>query len=386
VPGFAQFEERVRRHLREIDAAGLRRTLQPPSGIDLSSNDYLGLASHPLLKQRMADAVLEQGCGSTASRLLRGDRASLTAVERRFAAFKNAEASLYFGSGYTANIGMLSTFIERHDVVLTDAQNHASIVDGIRLSRAKRVKFNHCDIDDAARKLRALPGRPDGSQTFLITESLFSMDGDFAPLADYAQLCRETGTILIVDEAHAVGVYGTRGSGMIEQTNTGKEVFLSVDTAGKAMGVSGAFVSGPAWAIDYLVQRARSFMFSTAPPPALAAALDASLDVLGNEPERRQRVQELSGFLRGALEEQGLDIGASRSQIIPVILGDNQKAKSVATDLQHEGFDVRAIRPPAVPPGTARLRLSINALLDESTLQRFVSTLRKVTTCSVVSS
>src|SRR6185503_11196091 len=144
----------------ELEIAGLRRKLQPPSGIDLSSNDYLGLAAHPLLKQKMAEAVLEAGCGSTGSRLLRGERDAFAAVERRFAAFKKTEASLYFGSGYTANIGVLGTFIERHDVVLSDAQNHASIVDGIRLSRAKRVKFGHCDVDDLARKLRAVSNGP----------------------------------------------------------------------------------------------------------------------------------------------------------------------------------------------------------------------------------
>ena len=381
--GFAQFEERVRRHIRELEAAGLRRTLQPPSGIDLCSNDYLGLAAHPLVKQKMAEAVLAEGCGSTASRLLRGERAGLASVERRFAAFKNMEASLYFGSGYTANIGVLATFIERHDVVLTDAQNHASIVDGIRLARAKRMKFPHCDVDDAARQLRALPS---GVQKFLVTESVFSMDGDFAPLSDYAQLCRETETILIVDEAHAVGVYGARGSGRIEQTNTGSGVFLSVDTAGKAMGVSGAFVSAPAWAVDYLIQRARPFMFSTAPPPALSAALDASLTLIETEPERRHRVRELAASLHAKLSEQGFDIGRSQSQIVPVMFGENDRAKDVASELQREGFDVRAIRPPAVPPGTARLRISINAMLDESTLQGFTSALQKVTSCFVASS
>lgn len=386
MPSFAQFEERIRRHIRELEIAGLRRRLQPPSGIDLSSNDYLGLASHPQLKQRMADAVLQSGCGSTGSRLLRGERPEFAAIERRFAAFKKTEASLYFGSGYTANIGVLATFIERHDVVLTDSRNHASIVDGIRLSRAKRVKFRHCDIDDLAGKLRALPVGPSGAQRFLVTESLFSMDGDFAPLADYAQLCRESGTVLIVDEAHAVGIYGKAGSGWIEHTHTGSEVFVSVDTAGKALGVSGAFVSGPSWAVDYLIQRARPFMFSTAPPPALASALDASLTLIEQEPERRRRVQELGSFLRRLLVEQGLDIGGSQSQIVPIILGENDGAKSVAGELQREGFDVRAIRPPAVPAGTARLRVSLNALLDESILQRFVSALVKVTSCSVVSS
>jgi 8-amino-7-oxononanoate synthase len=386
VPSPAKFEERIRRHIHELETAGLRRRLQPPAGIDLSSNDYLGLASHSLLKQKMAEAVLDAGCGSTGSRLLRGERPAFAAVESRFAAFKKTESSLYFGSGYSANIGVLGTFIERHDIVLTDSQNHASIVDGIRLSRAKRVKFRHCDIDDLAGKLRALSDSPSGTQKFLVTESLFSMDGDFAPLADYAQLCSETQTVLIVDEAHAVGVYGSNGSGWIEQTNTGSEVFVSVDPAGKALGVSGAFVSGPEWAVDYLIQRARPFMFSTAPPPALAAALDASLTVIKQEPERRRREQELAGFLRGLLAEKGIDIGRSQSQIIPILLGDNDRAKSIADELQREGFDVRAIRPPAVPAGTARLRVSVNALLDESTLQHFVSTLLKVASCSMVSS
>lgn len=381
MPGSAQFEERVRRRILELESAGLHRTLQPPSGIDLSSNDYLGLAKHPVLKQRMAEAVLKEGCGSTASRLLRGERESLSAVERRFAEFKDTEAALYFGSGYAANLSVLPTFADRHDMIFTDAQNHASIVDGIRLSRAKRVKFRHCDVDDAARRLRAAP---QGTQKFLVTESLFSMDGDFAPLADYAELCRATGTVLIVDEAHAVGIYGKRGSGWIEHTGIGSEVFLSVDTAGKALGVSGAFVCGPAWALDYLIQRARPFMFSTAPPPSIAAALDASLEILASEPHRRRRVQELSLALRTMLAGHGLHIGRSESQIIPVLLGENDRAKTVAAELQREGFDVRAIRPPTVAPGTARLRISVNAQLDEAILQRFAAAVQKATLCSAV--
>lgn len=382
--GPAQFEERVRGRIVELEKAGLRRSLQPPSGIDLSSNDYLGLSTHPLLKQRMAEAVLEEGCGSTASRLLRGERAAMAAVERRFAAFKNSEAALYFGSGYAANLSVLATFVERHDTIFTDVQNHASIVDGIRLSRAKRVKFRHCDIDDLKQRLRSAP---QGTQKFLVTESLFSMDGDFAPLADYAELCRETQTVLIVDEAHAVGIYGPRGSGWIEQT--GAEVFLAVDTAGKALGVCGAFVSGPAWARDYLIQRARPFMFSTAPPPAIAAALDASLSVIADEPDRRRRVQDLSRSLRALLSERGFPTGRSESQILPIVLGDNERAKGAAAELQLEGFDVRAIRPPAVPPGTARLRVAVNAQLDEAILHRFAAALQRVTQrvtlCSAVS-
>lgn len=386
MPRLPQFEERIRRHIRELEAAGLRRTLSAPSGVDLSSNDYLGLASHPLVKQKMAEAIAQSGCGSTGSRLLRGERLAFRDLERRFAAFKKFEASLYFGSGYTANIGVLSAFIERHDVVFSDAQNHASIVDGIRLSRAKRMKFRHCDIDDLARKLRSIPEAANGAQKFLVTESLFSMDGDFAPLASYADLCRETGTVLIVDEAHAVGVYGASGSGWIEQTGTVSDVFVSVDPAGKALGVAGAFVSGPEWAVDYLIQRSRPFMFSTAPPPAVAAAIDASLTVIQQEPERRSRLRELSNSLRNLLSEQRIDIGNSESQIVPIMFGDNDRASAAAAELQREGFDVRAIRPPAVSPGTSRLRISLNALLDQHTIQRFASTLMKVAPCSMVSS
>ena len=389
MPGLAQFEERIRRRILELEQAGLRRNLNPPRGIDFSSNDYLGLSNHPRIKEHMAGAVLEHGCGSTASRLLRGEHPAFSAVERRFASFKNAESALYFGSGYAANLSVLATFPDRHDIVFTDEQNHASIVDGIRLSRAQRVKFRHRDIEHVERLLRSAP---QATQKFLVTESLFSMDGDFAPLESYAELCRETQTVLIVDEAHATGIYGRSGSGWIEHTRTGSEVFVAVDTAGKALGVSGAFVTGPAWARDYLIQRSRPFMFSTAPPPAIAAALDASLSVLSEEPQRRQRLRELSLTLRALLCERGIRIGGSESQIIPIVLGDNESARAAAEELQSEGFDVRAIRPPAVAPGTARLRVSVNTQLDETILRRFAdATLRAVHTkrvapCSEVSS
>ena len=377
----SELERRVRKALHELDSDGLRRTLRSPSGIDLSSNDYLGLATHPFVKQKMAEAVLVEGCGSTGSRLLRGNRESFTRVEQRFAKFKDTEAALYFGSGYAANVGVLSTFIERNDLVFSDEHNHASIIDGIRLARAKRTKFPHCDVDRVAHLLREAPS---GVQKFLVTESLFSMDGDFAPLAEYADLCRETGTSLIVDEAHAVGIYGNHGSGYVEHTGADEDVFLTINTAGKALGVAGAFVAGPEWAIDFLIQRARPFIFSTAPPPPVAAALEASLDVIRDEPERRHRLLAKSDLLRRTLDDTGLDIPASKSQIIPVILGDNQRASRAAEELQGEGFDVRALRPPTVPAGKARLRVTVNAGLDESTLLQFALALGKV--CSAVCS
>jgi 8-amino-7-oxononanoate synthase len=377
--GSSELERRVRKALRELESDGLRRKFRSPSGIDLSSNDYLGLATHPLVKQKMAEAVMDEGCGSTGSRLLRGNRDSFVRVEQRFADFKGSESALYFGSGYAANIGVLSTFIERNDLVYSDEHNHASIIDGIRLSRAKRIKYPHCDLDRVAQLLRAAPSNV---QKFLVTETLFSMDGDFAPLVQYADLCRETGTSLIVDEAHAVGIYGNRGSGCVEDTGTTDGVFLTINTAGKALGVAGAFVAGPHWAIDFLIQRARPFIFSTAPPPPVAAALEASLDVIRDEPERRIQLLAKSGQLRRLLREAGLDIASSSSQIIPVILGDNQRATHAAEELQHEGYDVRAMRPPTVPVGTARLRVTVNVQIEESTLRSFALALGKV--CSTV--
>ncbi len=374
-------EQRVRKAIHELEADGLRRTLKAPAGIDLSSNDYLGLATHPFVKRKMAEAILDEGCGSTGSRLLRGNRELFTRVERRFAEFKGTEAALYFGSGYAANVGVLSTFIERHDLVFSDEHNHASIIDGIRLSRAKRIRFPHRDIDGVARLLREAPA---GVQKFLVTESLFSMDGDFAPLNNYQTLCQETDTALIVDEAHAVGIYGHRGSGWVEYSGDDDRVFLTINTAGKALGVAGAFVAGPEWAIDFLIQRARPFIFSTAPPPPVAAALEASLDVIRDEPERRLRLLENTWRLRRLLDDSGLNIPVSNSQIIPVILGNNQRASQAAEELQREGFDVRALRPPTVPAGTARLRVTVNAGLDESTLIRFALALKRV--CSTVCS
>ena len=368
----AELEERIRRVLGELDAQGLRRELRSPSGIDLSSNDYLGLADHPLIRAAMAQAVLQEGIGSTASRLLRGERKAFHDIERRFADWKGTEASLYFTSGYAANLGVLSSFLQEGDVVFSDELNHASLIDGIRLGRARRVIFPHCDV----RALRAaLVSEQAPRQRFLVTESLFSMDGDFAPLEDYAELCRETGTALIVDEAHAVGVFGERGTGWIEQAGVGRDVFLSVNTAGKAFGVCGAFVAGPRWAIEFLIQRARTFVFTTAPPPSLAAALDAALSVVVREPELRVRTLRFAGKLRSMLAEMGVRVPEGESQIIPIVLGDNERAMAAAEALQKDGFDVRAIRPPTVPQGTARLRMSVNAKLREADLEAFRSSL-----------
>lgn len=346
----SELEHRVRAHLAEIEHAGLRRVMRPPTGIDLSSNDYLGLATHPLIKESMAEAVRQLGAGSTGSRLLRGDRECFEAIEEKFARFKGAERALYFSTGYLANLAVLTTFPEESDVIFSDSLNHASLIDGARLSRARREIYPHRTI-------------PEARGQFLVSESLFSMDGDIAPLPELSKI----GANLIVDEAHAVGIFGETGSGLIDD-----EVFLSVNPCGKALGVAGAFVCGPAWAIEYLVQRARPFIFSTAPPPAIAAALDASLDIIAAEPERRARLRHLARYIH-----QRLGLPESDSPILPIMIGPNDRAVELAEALQRDGFDIRAIRPPTVPPGTARLRISINCNLTEAILDRFTTCLEQ---------
>jgi 8-amino-7-oxononanoate synthase len=400
MPG-SDFERRVRAHLRKLEARGLGRTLRPPSGIDLSSNDYLALSGDPRIVSSFIEGASREGCGSTGSRLLRGEREAFADVERRFARFKGTDRSLYFSTGYMANIAVLATLSESDDVIFSDAANHASLIDGSRLARARHVVFPHNDDAALAALLEATPCR---GVRFVVVESLFSMDGDFAPLSEYAALCRDSGAVLIVDEAHAVGVWGAQGTGLIEEAGVQSNVCVSINTAGKALGVAGAFVAGPDWLIEYLVQRARPFVFSTAPPPALADALEASLTIVSDEPERRVRLHRLGHHLRQRLAAAGLltvtEIrprfsgrlaeAETASQLVPLHVGDSRRAVALAERLQALGFDVRAIRPPTVPIGTARLRISVNVNLTEDLLDRFVDALvpayQEVGVCSVGSS
>ena len=365
-----ELERRVRARLDRLEAHGLKRSLQEPSGIDLCSNDYLGMAAQPRVRSRFADAVRRMGVGSTGSRLLRGHRASFRAVEHRFARFKGTPDALFLGSGWAANLGVLTAFPGEGDIVFSDELNHASLIDGMRLSKARRVVFPHRDATALARLLDAehCPG-----QRFVVTESLFSMDGDIAPLDRYAELRERHGFALIVDEAHAVGVYGANGSGLIEEAGCGESVFLSVNPAGKALGASGAFVCGPDWAIDFLIQAARPFVFSTAPPPAVAEAIDEALNLLEESREPGERIRRY-----GALLRERLGMRPGDSPIVPVVLGDNEAATGAAELLRESGFDVRAIRPPTVPAGTARLRISLNAKLEPAELDRFIDRLKAI--------
>jgi 8-amino-7-oxononanoate synthase len=374
----SRLARRVDARLRSLREAGLLRTLRPPSGIDLSSNDYLGLARDARVVQALVTGATREGCGSTGSRLLRGDRDVFGAVERRFAAFKGAERALYFSSGYLANLAVLTTLPEAGDVILSDERNHASLIDAVRLSRADRVVFPHNDVVALGNRLSTAysgsSGRGD-AQVFVVVESVFSMDGDRAPLAAYAALCHAHGAALVIDEAHAVGLFGDRGSGLVEEAGLDDDVCVTMNAAGKALGVGGAFVAGPAWVIEYLIQRARPFMFSTAPPPAVAHALDASLEIVEREPDRRRTVLDRSAYLRQALAAAGLTVPQDHSPIVPILIGENARSTRVAEVLNAQGFDIRAIRPPTVPPGTARLRLSVNVALGEDVIDCFVTAL-----------
>jgi 8-amino-7-oxononanoate synthase len=369
----SRFAARVQERLSALDIHGLRRTLCPPAGIDLSSNDYLNHSADPRVVAGFTAAAGREGVGSTGSRLLRGDRAIFESLESRFARFKGSDRSLFFSSGYLANLAVLTALPEADDVIFSDALNHASLIDGARLSRARTVVAPHHDIDALARLVRETPC--DGVR-FVVIESLYSMDGDVSRLVEYLALCRAAQAVLVVDEAHAVGIYGASGSGLLEEAGVDANACVSVNTAGKALGVSGAFVAGPSWVIELLVQRARPFVFSTAATPAVAGAIDASLTIVAGEPERRARLRARAAYLRDRLRGAGVAVPAGISQIIPIVVGDNERAVAISRSIQAQGFDARAIRPPSVPPGTSRLRVSVNAALAEQTLDRFVDAVR----------
>lgn len=381
--------------LAELTGQGLARALRPAAGLDFSSNDYLGLARDPRLRAallaRLAALPPGEPLGAPASRLLRGHTRLHADLERRLAAWKGTEAALLFASGYQANVGLLTAIVEPRDRALSDALNHASLIDGLRLAGCRRVIFPHLDLAAVEREL--VRPHPEG-RTFLVTESLFSMEGDVAPLDRYAELAARHGAELIVDDAHATGLYGAaRGSGLCEAYGVERRVAAVVSTLGKAVGLSGAFVAGPRVLVDYLVNRCRAFVFTTALPPLLLHALDAALDRIAAEPWRRRRALDLAGRLRRRLRELGAlpAVPATRETpegiaesspgagpIVPLLLGDNARALAAAERLAALGYDVRAIRPPTVPPGTARLRVSVHADHSEAEIDALAEALAAV--------
>jgi 8-amino-7-oxononanoate synthase len=361
------------------DLAGLAardrlRRLAPRAGADFSSNDYLALSGSPRLAQAIVDAIARGvAVGSGGSRLLRGNDAEHGALEAEAAGYFGSETALYFSTGYTANAALLATLPQRGDLVVHDALVHASAHEGIKLGRAEAVAAGNNDatrIDDTIAKWRAAGGT---GQSWIAVESLYSMDGDRAPLGDLVAVAERHGAMLLIDEAHATGVFGDGGRGFAAGLD-GRPDVITLRTCGKALGCEGALVCGPRVVRDFLVNRGRGFIFSTAPSPLMAAAVRASLHILADEPARRDSLATLIDH--AAIVLAPLGIQPTGSQIIPVIVGDDARAMALAGQLQAAGFDVRGIRPPTVPAGTARLRLSITLNVDTATIDALAATLR----------
>src|ERR1700722_12280142 len=350
--------------LQALAAQSRLRALQPRSGLDFASNDYLGLAT----SKRLADAVaqaLEKGTsiGAGGSRLLRGNAPEHEELEAAAATFFHSESCLYFGGGYIANYAVLSTLPQNGDLVVLDALAHASAHEGTRAGRAEVTRALHNEVgafEAEILKWRALGGR---GRVWLAIESLYSMEGDLAPLDDLMALTDRHAGMLFIDEAHATGVYGPEGRGLAASLE-GRENILVLHTCGKALGGSGGFVSGPRVLCDFLINRCRPFIFSTAPSPLMAVAALEALAILRDEPGRRENLARLVAHADNESKKQcGLSL--SGSHIVPIIIGKDRRTMSVASTLRDRGFDVRGVRPPTVPAGTARLRISVTLNVDE---------------------
>jgi 8-amino-7-oxononanoate synthase len=342
------------------------RGLKPRAGIDFTSNDYLALASAPRIKKAVF-AALEAGTpiGAGGSRLLRGNCEEHETLEAEAARFFGAETALFFGGGYVANFALLTTLPQRGDLLVLDALVHASVHEGARAGRADFRISKHNDAQSVENTIRDWRARGGTGRVWIVVESLYSMDGDFAPLEELVATAERHDAFMIVDEAHATGVYGEQGRGLTAPYK-GRENLLVVHTCGKALGAAGALVTASGVLRDFMVNRCRPFIFATAPSPLTAVAVREALLILQDEPERQQRLAKMVAFTHREISVRGWR-SPSHSQIVPYIVGDNAGAMRLASALQARGFDIRGIRPPTVPAGTARLRISLtlNAMEDD---------------------
>jgi 8-amino-7-oxononanoate synthase len=367
------------RRLDELESDGLRRRLrliEGPQGprvtldgrpvLLLCSNNYLGLADHPRLRRAAADAALSHGTGSGASRLISGTMTVHAELEARLAAFKGTESALLLGSGYLANTGTIAALAGRGEVVFSDELNHASIIDGCRLSRAESFVYRHTDTEHLEWGLKRAKGRA----ALIVTDGVFSMDGDIAPLPELAKLARRHRCRLMVDEAHATGCLGPGGRGSVAAAGLSGEVDVVMGTLGKALGSYGAYVCGSRQLTEFLINTVRPFIFSTALPPPVVASATAALDLLEERPRRIDRLATNAGALREGLREEGLDPGGADTQIIPIVVGDAGRAMALCERLIELGVFGQAIRPPTVPEGTSRLRLTVMATHRLSELRK----------------
>jgi 8-amino-7-oxononanoate synthase len=360
--------------LRDLQARSQLRTVAEISGVNLCSNDYLGLSVHPGLREAVLRATNGGSrLGGTGSRLLSGHASVWNELEEEFAQFIGSEAALYFGSGYAANIGLLTSLIGKNDVIFSDALNHASIIDGIRLSGARKIVYPHRDLNALESGLRE--NQQERSRKIIVTETVFSMDGDVAPLEEIVTLAERHGAGVIVDEAHATAVHGPAGRGLAAQALADGRVVAAMHTCGKALASAGAFMCGSATLRDHLINHARTFIFSTAMPPYLAAQIRAALDRAKGMDCQREELRARSAEFANVLARDSWKTCGTVTQIVPAVIGDNDSAIAAADFLQRAGFAVRAVRPPTVVQGTARLRFSVTHQISAADLNRLATTL-----------
>jgi glycine C-acetyltransferase/8-amino-7-oxononanoate synthase len=365
----------IAERLAELERLGLSRRLRLVSGpqgptvlVDgapvllLCSNNYLGLADHPRVREAAAEAAMRWGSGAGASRLISGTMTVHRRLEERVASFARAEACLLFGSGYLANLGVISALAGREDIVFSDELNHASIVDGCRLSRAEVVVYRHCDVEHLEWCMRRHGAAREGPRgRLIVTDSVFSMDGDVAPLAAIVEIARAHGARVAVDEAHATGTFGPDGRGAIAEAGLEGEIDVLVGTLGKALGSYGAYVCAEAELVRLLINTSRPFIFSTAPSPPAAAAALAALELLEERPHRVERLRSNARALRRSLAAEGFAVADDEMPIVPLVLGDERTAMRMCQAAIEQGVFAQAIRPPTVPAGTSRLRLAAMA-------------------------
>lgn len=343
--------------------------------INLSSNNYLGLANHPKLREAAHEAIDVYGAGSASVRTIAGTMSQHTELEKRLAAFKRTEAALVFQSGFTANSGTVSALLGREDVIISDELNHASIIDGSRLSRATIKVFPHKDV---AAMRRLLEESKDARRVLVITDGVFSMDGDIAPLPDIVEVAKQYGAIVMVDDAHASGVLGENGRGTVDHFGLHGEVDIQIGTLSKAIGVLGGYVAGSKLLIDYLVQRARPLLFSTSHPPAVTAACLAALDLLESDDSLIKRLWDNTDYFRSGLASLGFDVSGSETPIIPVIVGEGDRAMQLSDRLFEEGVFAQGIAFPTVPRGKARVRTIVTAAHTRDDLNAALNAFEKV--------
>jgi glycine C-acetyltransferase len=379
----------LKERLGELEGQGLAihpRTLEGPTGararfdgrdvINLASNNYLGLANHPRMNAAASRAAAELGAGTGAVRTIAGTMAMHRELERRFAEFKHAEDALMFQSGFTANAGTVAAVLDREDVIVSDRLNHASIIDGARLSRAEIKVFEHRDAEhaDALLAESASPGR----RQLLITDGVFSMDGDIAPLPDLVEVAERRGAIMMIDDAHASGVLGTGGAGTVDHFGLHGRVDIQVGTLSKAIGVLGGFIAGPHELTEWLVNRGRPFLFSTSAPPAVVAACLEALDIIRDEPDRLDRLWDNTRSFKAGLGDLGFDTGESETPITPVITGEEEATQAFARRLFEEGVFCPAIVFPTVAKGRARVRTIVTADHTPADLEEALGTFERV--------